>query len=206
MSGRLQSTAMPNWRFISEPGCTTIPPQSNRWTEVSARARGLPWTQAAGRWIRSHYRSRNQTTRFNRVGPFLVGRRWLADRPSSCPPSAAANGPGGRRGKGALSADIVAGELTTIERKTVLSAPYPAQHEYMSNDENLTKKDEPIDTFGLYYTSQNIIPYRIRKAATLEDERELLRGNTPTMILAILRDGPQHAYAIGCSISERAGE
>ena len=40
----------------------------------------------------------------------------------------------------------------------------------------------------------------------MEDERELLRGNTPTMILAILRDGPQHAYAIGRSISERAGE
>jgi PadR family transcriptional regulator PadR len=40
----------------------------------------------------------------------------------------------------------------------------------------------------------------------LDDERELLRGNTPTMILAILRDGPQHAYAIGNSISERAGE
>jgi PadR family transcriptional regulator PadR len=45
-----------------------------------------------------------------------------------------------------------------------------------------------------------------RKATTLEDERELLRGNTPTMILAILRDGPLHAYAIGRAISERAGE
>src|SRR5579862_3616236 len=51
MSGRLQSTAMPNWRFISEPGCTTIPPQSNWETEVSARARGLPWSQAAGSLI-----------------------------------------------------------------------------------------------------------------------------------------------------------
>ena len=40
----------------------------------------------------------------------------------------------------------------------------------------------------------------------MEDERELLRGNTPTMILAILRDGPQHAYAIGSAISGRVGE
>ena len=40
----------------------------------------------------------------------------------------------------------------------------------------------------------------------MESERELLRGNTPTMILAILRNGPQHAYSIGSSISERAGE
>jgi PadR family transcriptional regulator PadR len=47
---------------------------------------------------------------------------------------------------------------------------------------------------------------RNRKALTLDDERELLRGNTPTMILAILQDGSQHAYAIGRSISERAGD
>jgi PadR family transcriptional regulator PadR len=28
------------------------------------------------------------------------------------------------------------------------------------------------------------------------DERELIRGNTPTMVLAVLRDGAQHGYAI----------
>jgi PadR family transcriptional regulator, regulatory protein PadR len=34
----------------------------------------------------------------------------------------------------------------------------------------------------------------------VETDRDLLRGNTPTLILAILRDGPQHGYAIAQEI------
>ena len=30
----------------------------------------------------------------------------------------------------------------------------------------------------------------------MEQERELLKGNTPTLILAVLRDEPRHGYAI----------
>jgi PadR family transcriptional regulator PadR len=37
------------------------------------------------------------------------------------------------------------------------------------------------------------------------DERELLRGNTPTLVLAILRDGPQHGYGIAREINRRTG-
>ena len=40
----------------------------------------------------------------------------------------------------------------------------------------------------------------------MDDERELLRGNTPTLVLAVLSEGAQHAYAIGKAISDRAGE
>ncbi|HZO86888.1 MAG TPA: helix-turn-helix transcriptional regulator [Chthonomonadaceae bacterium] len=40
----------------------------------------------------------------------------------------------------------------------------------------------------------------------MDDERELLKGNTPTLVLAILNEGPQHTYAIGRAIAERAGE
>ena len=36
-------------------------------------------------------------------------------------------------------------------------------------------------------------------------ERELLKGNTPTMILAVLGDGPLHGYAIARRIEERSG-
>ncbi len=36
-------------------------------------------------------------------------------------------------------------------------------------------------------------------------ERELLKGNTPTMILAVLGDGPLHGYAIARQIEERSG-
>lgn len=35
-------------------------------------------------------------------------------------------------------------------------------------------------------------------------ERELLKGNTPTMILAVLGDGPLHGYAIARRIEERS--
>lgn len=38
------------------------------------------------------------------------------------------------------------------------------------------------------------------------DERELLRGNTPTMVLAVLRDGSRHGYAIAREVNRRTGE
>jgi len=34
-------------------------------------------------------------------------------------------------------------------------------------------------------------------------ESELLRGNTPTLVLAALADGPQHGYAIAQEIDKR---
>ncbi|HLK55405.1 MAG TPA: helix-turn-helix transcriptional regulator [Chthonomonadaceae bacterium] len=36
--------------------------------------------------------------------------------------------------------------------------------------------------------------------------RELLKGNTPTVVLAVLSEGPQHTYAIGRIIVERVGD
>ena len=36
-------------------------------------------------------------------------------------------------------------------------------------------------------------------------ERELLKGNTPTLVLAILRDGPLHGYAIARELEQRTG-
>jgi len=42
--------------------------------------------------------------------------------------------------------------------------------------------------------------------ARLEDDRELLKGNTPTLVLAVLSAGPQHTYAIGRIIKERTGD
>jgi PadR family transcriptional regulator PadR len=35
--------------------------------------------------------------------------------------------------------------------------------------------------------------------------RELLKGNTPTLIMAVLRDGPLHGYAIARAIEQRSG-
>ena len=35
------------------------------------------------------------------------------------------------------------------------------------------------------------------------DERELLKGNTPTLVLAALSEGPQHGYAIAQAINRR---
>jgi PadR family transcriptional regulator PadR len=35
-------------------------------------------------------------------------------------------------------------------------------------------------------------------------ERELLKGNTPTLVLAVLRDGPLHGYAIARAIERRS--
>ncbi len=39
----------------------------------------------------------------------------------------------------------------------------------------------------------------------VDDERELLRGNTPTLVLAVLKDAPQHGYAIAREINRRSG-
>jgi len=38
------------------------------------------------------------------------------------------------------------------------------------------------------------------------DERELIRGNTLTMVLAVLRDGPRHGYAIAQEVNRRTGD
>jgi PadR family transcriptional regulator PadR len=40
----------------------------------------------------------------------------------------------------------------------------------------------------------------------LDTERELLKGNTPTLVLAVLRDGPLHGYAIAREIERRSGD
>ena len=40
----------------------------------------------------------------------------------------------------------------------------------------------------------------------MTNERELLKGNTPTLILTILADGPQHGYAIAHEIQKRSGD
>lgn len=40
----------------------------------------------------------------------------------------------------------------------------------------------------------------------MTDERELLRGNTPTLVLALLSEGPKHTYALGRAIRERVGD
>jgi PadR family transcriptional regulator len=39
----------------------------------------------------------------------------------------------------------------------------------------------------------------------MESERELLKGNTPTLVLAVLREGPRHGYAIAREIERRSG-
>jgi DNA-binding PadR family transcriptional regulator len=38
----------------------------------------------------------------------------------------------------------------------------------------------------------------------LDMRRELLKGNTQTLIMAVLRDGPQHGYAIAREIVRRS--
>src|SRR5213594_3187500 len=38
----------------------------------------------------------------------------------------------------------------------------------------------------------------------VDTERELLKGNTPTLVLAVLRDGPLHGYAIARAIERRS--
>ncbi len=38
----------------------------------------------------------------------------------------------------------------------------------------------------------------------MELDRELLKGNTPTLVLAILRDGPLHGYGIARELERRS--
>ncbi|BDI30179.1 putative DNA-binding protein YwzG [Capsulimonas corticalis] len=38
------------------------------------------------------------------------------------------------------------------------------------------------------------------------NERELLKGNTPTLILAVLEEMPMHGYAIAQAIEKRSGD
>ena len=40
----------------------------------------------------------------------------------------------------------------------------------------------------------------------MTEDRDLIRGNTPTIILAVLRDGPQHGYAILAEVNRRMGD
>jgi PadR family transcriptional regulator len=40
----------------------------------------------------------------------------------------------------------------------------------------------------------------------LDERRELLRGNTVTLVLAVLKDGPLHGYGIAREIERRSGE
>jgi PadR family transcriptional regulator PadR len=39
----------------------------------------------------------------------------------------------------------------------------------------------------------------------MDTERELLKGNTPTLVMAVLRDGPLHGYGIAREIERRSG-
>jgi PadR family transcriptional regulator, regulatory protein PadR len=39
----------------------------------------------------------------------------------------------------------------------------------------------------------------------MDTERELLKGNTQTLVLAVLRDGPLHGYGIAREIERRSG-
>lgn len=40
----------------------------------------------------------------------------------------------------------------------------------------------------------------------MDDERELLKGNTPTLVLAVLRGGPLHGYGIAREIERRSAD
>lgn len=40
----------------------------------------------------------------------------------------------------------------------------------------------------------------------MNTERELLKGNTPTLVLAVLHDAPRHGYAIAREIERRSGD
>jgi PadR family transcriptional regulator PadR len=48
------------------------------------------------------------------------------------------------------------------------------------------------------------ICYQTRYIRGMETQRELLRGSTPTLVLAVLRDGPLHGYGIAREIEERS--
>src|SRR5919198_721815 len=56
---------------------------------------------------------------------------------------------------------------------------------------------------------RGIIPLGCRgigatRTLRMDTERELLKGNTPTLVLAVLRDGPRHGYAIAREIERRS--
>jgi PadR family transcriptional regulator PadR len=51
---------------------------------------------------------------------------------------------------------------------------------------------------------QGILIQGIELRYTLDLERELLKGNTPTLVLAVLRDGPLHGYGIAREIERRS--
>ena len=38
----------------------------------------------------------------------------------------------------------------------------------------------------------------------MDEERELLKGNTPTLVLAVLQDAPRHGYGIAREIEQRS--
>jgi PadR family transcriptional regulator PadR len=38
----------------------------------------------------------------------------------------------------------------------------------------------------------------------LDSDRELLKGNTPTLVLAVLNDGPMHGYGIAREVERRS--
>lgn len=40
----------------------------------------------------------------------------------------------------------------------------------------------------------------------MDDEPELLRGNTHTLVLAVLRSGPLHGYGIAREVNRRGGD
>lgn len=40
----------------------------------------------------------------------------------------------------------------------------------------------------------------------MQEDKELLKGNTPTLALAVLRDAPRHGYGIAREIERRSGD
>lgn len=48
--------------------------------------------------------------------------------------------------------------------------------------------------------------HAIMDGMTPSDERELLRGNTPTLILSVLADAPCHGYEIAREINRRSSD
>src|SRR5205085_5364831 len=44
-----------------------------------------------------------------------------------------------------------------------------------------------------------------KQAITVGDQKELLKGNTPTLVLAVLNDAPLHGYGIAREIERRSG-
>lgn len=57
---------------------------------------------------------------------------------------------------------------------------------------------------GLTYLGRHSILSATMSLLTANDERELLRGNTPTLVLATLADTPRHGYEIAREINRRS--